>query len=817
MCRPLLHTVRLAVLMACLLPSSLALAAGDANHPNLGECSAATEASPGFRTYLPDCRAYEMVTPPYKEGGVISDAGIAISSDGSRVVGLTTSAFAGIEDDFELDAYYEFQRDAAGWVTSPLSPPASLFPQAHPPQTSLPVSADLGASLWSATTTSTLGAEEDLYLEPSPGTSLRSIGPEQPPPSTGGGSQENLSLVGASTDLTHTLFRIISPSEREIELGQNRPWPGDTTIPSPGRFSLYEYVGTANTEPALVGVSNQEQLRGKPHLNEGAALISQCGTTLGGVQEAVHDDVYNAVSGSGGTVFFTAHSGPCEESGVAGAGPKVNELYARIDGTTTVAISEPSLSVPGRQCTGECREAQNEEGGFERHEGDFAGASADGSKVFFTTEQPLANEDKGTNTDLYMEEINGSSVNHLVQVSHDPHAGQTAEVQGVARVSEDGSHVYFVAKGELTEGPNHEGKEPVAGADNLYVYDTANDVTKFVATLLMSEAEATKIEEEGLSELLEEVGRCNGSGSCRNEAIDNYLMAIGSIMGVWSPSDLRPVQATPDGRFLVFSSLEQLTGGDESKVPQLFEYNAETEKLVRVSIGHDGYNDDGNVAEIADVPRIPEPNYDGEKSTEGVGAGLPATVGSSLAISTDGSRIVFESEDSLVPQAIAGTNNVYEYREGNVYLISDGQHSPSGHSAHLIGMDGSGGDVFFSTEDQLVPQDTDTLLNIFDAREEGGFPAPPSAAGCSGDTCQGALAVPPPLPLLSGSATQVGGENVASPESKPSVRSKAMSLTRAQKLAKALKVCKVKPKKRRTACEKLARKKYVPAEKKDKR
>jgi hypothetical protein len=810
MSRPLFRSVGLAALAVCLLPSSPAVAAGDANTTG---CSPATEASPGFRTYLPDCRAYEMVTPPYKEGGVISDAGIAISSDGSRVLALTTSAFAGTEDDLELDAYYEFQRGAMGWVTSPLSPLASLFPEAHPPQTSLPVSADLGASLWSATTTSTLGAEEDLYLEPSPGTSLRSIGPEQPSPSTGGGSQENLSLVGASADLTHTLFRIISPSEREIELGQNRPWPGDTTIPSPGRYSLYEYVGTGNTEPVLVGVSNQEQLRGKPHLNEGAALISQCGTTLGGVQEAVHNDVYNAVSGSGGTVFFTAHSGPCEESSVAGAGPKVNELYARIDGTTTVALSEPSLSVPGRQCEGECLEAQKEEGGFERHEGDFAGASEDGSKVFFTTEQPLVNQDKGTNPDLYMEEIEGASVERLVQVSHDPHAGQAAEVQGVARVSEDSSHVYFVAKGELTEGPNHEGKEPVAGADNLYVYDTASDVTKFVATLLMSEAEATKIEEEGLSELLEEVGRCNGSGSCRNEVVDNGLMAIESVKGVWSPADLRPVQATPDGRFLVFSSLEQLTAGDESKVPQLFEYDAETEKLVRVSIGHDGYNDDGNVAGIADVPRIPEPNYDGEH----VGAGLPATVGSSLAISNDGSRIVFESTDSLAPEAVTGANNVYEYREGNVYLISDGQVSPSGHAAHLIGMDGSGRDVFFSTEDQLVPQDTDTLLNIFDAREGGGFPAPVSAPGCSGDACQGLPAAPPRLPLLNGSSTQAGGENVAAAGHKPVLKPKAASLTRAQKFARALKVCKMKQKKQRATCEKQARRQYVPAKKVDKR
>ena len=97
---------------------------------------------------------------------------------------------------------------------------------------------------------------------------------------------------------------------------------------------------------------------------------------------------------------------------------------------------------------------------------------------------------------------------------------------------------------------------------------------------------------------------------------------------------------------------------------------------------------------------------------------------------------------------------------------------------------GSGRDVFFSTQDRLVPQDTDTLLNIYDARENGGFPAPLSATGCSGDACQGSLGASPLLPSLGGSATQSGGENVTLPVSKPVVKPKAKPLTRAQKLAK---------------------------------
>ena len=59
----------------------------------------------------------------------------------------------------------------------------------------------------------------------------------------------------------------------------------------------------------------------------------------------------------------------------------------------------------------------------------------------------------------------------LTQVSHDPRAGEAAEVQGVLRVAPDGSRAYFVARGVLSEAPNAQGAVAVKGADNLYVYD----------------------------------------------------------------------------------------------------------------------------------------------------------------------------------------------------------------------------------------------------------------------------------------------------------------------------------------------------------
>jgi hypothetical protein len=850
------RSVNLVALAIFVLVPSTALAAGDANTSSCGN-----EAMTGFRSSLPDCRAYEMVTPPFKDGGVVGTTG-PVSVDGSRIATKTNSAFGGTPDALYATTYYQFERTAAGWATTALSPPAPLFPSERTPNGvpgSLVASADLQSSVWKVTTSATPRAEETFYVETAPGGPLAFVGPEQPPPSTGE-TRERVKLQGASSELTHLLVKIEPPSIEEREQGFNQPWPGGPTYPA---SELYEYTGTGNSEPVLVGVSNQERLAGKPHLNEGAHPISECGTTLGGVQEGGDTDAYNAVSASGETVFFSSLAGPCGAGGQIGVGPSVSELYARIGSSRTVAISEPSLAIPGRLCTGVCREDENEENGHQRGEGDFEGASEDGTRVFFTTSQPLVNEDSNGGLNLYEAQLSGPSITRLVQVSHDPHGPEAAEVQGVVRVSENGARVYFVATGVLTNGKNGEGREPEAGADNLYVYDTEAATTKFVGKLLTppeekaiqteEEAELTQIgkeveaieepfklraaeaevkaeeaeakgeraravEEDERVESLEREGEVSGlqlrsetegsrgpAGTEEGDGTQNGTLE--QDKAVWSDTDERPAQATPDGRFLVFVSSAHLTGAeDTSNVAQLFEYDAESETLVRVSVGHDGYNDNGNAAAAKDAPHIPKPAYSG--------AFDPTAAATGLALSEDGSRVFFESSDGLAPQAVRGSPSVYEFRNGNVYLISDGHAATTAErkpSVKLIGTDASGQDVFFTTAEQLVPEDGDTQVDIYDAREGGGFPSPVLAAGCAEDACQGPLSVTPPLPVTSGSSTQAAGENLPPMVSKTTIKPQSKPLTRTQKLAKALKACrKDQSKSKRLSCEKQARGRYGP-------
>lgn len=685
---------------------------------------------------LPDCRAYEMVSPVFKDGSYL--AGVdQIARDGSHMIGTALGAFAGSESDpfnAAAGAVYELSRTDSGWKASPLDPPASMSPDLA----YFGASRDLGRTLWQLRGPSQSIYEGDLYVREPEGQLIK-IGPLVPPSQSAGppaGTETNqifwVQFVGASDDLSRIVIDL-TPEAEQVNL----LWPGDTTLP--GEPSLYEYAGTGLARPALVGVSSE----GK--------LISNCGTELGGASEAfAPQEKYNAVSASGERIFFTALSGgECLT-------PAVNELYARINGSETIPISEPSFD----QCF-TCRTTAKEPA-------EFQGASEDGSKVFFTTAQELLSGHVGEN--LYEYDFDNLAGQKIVLASS---GTSEAKVQGVARVSEDGSHVYFVAKGVLA-GTNREGNSPALEADNLYEWerDAAHPQGRTVFIARLTEADEAD----------------------------------------WRPADARPVQATPDGRFLVFTSSGDLTPDDTSTVSQVFEYDATSETLVRVSVGQNGYNNNGNTAE--DPAEISVPEY--------AGRGIPTEAESHLAMSDDGSYVFFTSRDALTPQAVEAASgnalNVYEYHSsgpiaaGEVELVSDGK-DVTEEGIELYGTDASGTDVFFRTADSLIPTDVNTEKDVYDARVDGGFAEPVAPMTCKGEACQGAPSMQPSLSVPGSVSVQGAGNLSPPPPPIPVTKQKSKPLTRAQKLANALKACRRKPKKKRPACEKQARRTYAAARK----
>jgi hypothetical protein len=726
----------------------------------------------GTAPALPDGRAYEMVTPPEKNGALVGVHFIGLQPDisegGSRIISNSVQCFAnspsctGLREQ-EGDPYL-FTRTSAGWTTTPLAPPATQLSI----NASELNSVDAEAGLFSAPTPPS--GENDYYTRNARG-SLLHIGPLTSP-TTGSLGEAPKQEPMATADFSHVLFG-------DDRIGAR--WPFDATLGNQ-TATLLEYIGTENTAPTLVGVS------GGPGSHD---LISICGTKLGGV-EAQFGKKYNPMSADGSVVYFTAlpeRTGPCPSGSGANEGVEVpvKTLYARIDESHTVLISGRSP----QSCTGACLTSAPSDA-------EFQGASADGSQVFFTSTQQLTNDATEGSLNLYEYDFDRPIGENLVAVSAGDTSGGGPGVVEVTAVAGNGSHVYFTATGVLSAEANSQGQRALAGGKNLYVYEGNPDGagrTAFIATL--PSADESFIDRES--------GFFEGQGL----GLDNV---------------------TPDGRFLVFLSHGQLTADDTRATgfTQVYRYDAQTGELTRLSVGEHGYNDNG-LSGLGDALIVPA-------GVAFVNSAGPAR--GDPTMSHDGSFVFFESPIALTPGAVndvqvavgegpSYAENVYEWHNGDVSLISDGKDLSSiayvsglvrpdeGASAvQLLGTDATGANVFFRTASRLSPKDTDTLADYYDARIGGGFPEGSATPACEGDGCRTTNAAPPGF-AAPGSVTLSGSGNLtppvaAKPASKP--------LTRAQKLRRALEQCRrVKKRRPRLVCEKRARHRYGRSHKRGKR
>jgi DNA-binding beta-propeller fold protein YncE len=758
---------------------------------------------------LPDNRAYEMVTPPQKNGALIGGVPFSakpmVADDGSRVILSAVQCFAGAGSCTAVrestGTLFAFSRTAEGWVTTPLAPPAAQFPTS----TKGLSNPNTGSALFSAPTAP--GGEDDFYVRSLEG-SISRIGPLSPP--EGGPNVEAVETVfGSLQSATGDFSRLFFEAE-----------PTWTSFGLSGGQTVLEYAGSSNAIPTLVGVT------GAPGSRD---LISACRTQLGGSLAGGKSPQGGVSAPGGGIVYFTANF--CEAGGTganAGKPVPVREIYARVsaaksEAERTVAISEPSAiqaALPNEGCKAEpCKENTSNEADFRG--ANFVAASRDATKVFFTSSQQLTDEASqdpseseseplerageivrnpiacsdpaiGPNgCNLYLYDLptfeDGSPTpegRHLIDASACGGCAGGPRVQGVMAVSSDGSHVYFVAQGVLTHTPNDQGQLAAEGAENMYMFELDSSHPQghvaFIAALPASD------------------------------------------LNDWIGSAGEPTNVTPDGRFAVFPSSGALTADvtHTDGAQQIFRYDAQSGHLARISVGARGFADNGN-AGVGDASIV-----------FGNRGDLPAgPARTDPTMSDDGSYVFFMSPVGLTAGALndvrigvlEGTTkyaeNVYEYHEGNVYLISDGHDAAAEPSevcvtfsaVCLIGTDTTGSNVFFATADQLVAQDTDTQLDFYDARicttSDPCVKAPSaSPPPCLGEACHGTPPATPSL-LTPGSVLFSGAGNlppVAAAKAKPK------PLTRAQKLAKALKACRSKRRGKRHACEAQARKRYGP-------
>jgi len=713
----------------------------------------------GFSPESPDCRGYELVSPPFTNA--TASVPIAVSGSGGALA-VSSGGFAATQSD-RLEAYYLVSRTNSGWSASPLGPPSASFGDPEP----VALSPASGESLWSMRTRQQSAYALDLFAREADGAFVE-VGPMVPPSAEAGAPantyesfdyQGLVKYVDSSTGFTHVITGINGLGPR---------WPGDTTEAGGSGFSLYEYSGRTLTHPALVGVSDGGIVVNGETLPPGR-VISNCATYLGATGQ---EELYNAESEDGEHVFFTAvgHDDSHCPGGVAA--PAVTELFARVGGVETVPVSEPS-AVACKECSTPATAAEG------RREGVYVGASRDGSKVFFLSTQALLGKNS---MNLYEYDFHAPRGYQVRLVStgaaeEENMAGEGgAKVLGIARLSEDGSHVYFVANGVLTGGEvNTEGAAAESGADNLYVYqrDAVYPAGKlsFVTTLSAGDS------------------------------------------GDWSSSDARSVQASPDGRYAVFGSEAVVTPNAPGGLQEIYEYDSLTGELVRVSRGEKGYVAGVETAD-ANSASIPIQSY--------VNGAQPSITTTGLALADNGGTVVFEDAAGLTTAgqvaAAAGVKGVYEYRSaggidgGEVYEVSDGAEgsgSTFGAPGSGGGTDESGEDIFFETADLLVPGVADTTVELYDARVDGGVqPVSPPLVECAGLTCQVGRGAAASYGQRGSEIT--GGEALGAPMARDVVkapgRTTSTAVARARKLAAALRVC--RKGRLRAQCEARARKRY---------
>ncbi len=745
-------SVRFALLVGFALSLMLAGGAGLTGGVGLTEISNAEVCKNEARrveqgsTYLPDCRAYELVTPAEKGATQALDFGLsgsrAIPAEDGEKLALHTQAFLG-DNPGSQGTNLVFSRGASGWEMTSLQPTSVGETNFEP-------------TIFSSDLTQ-VGVE--AFSKPGEGigrspTQSFEVGPSGGPYSTvattpsinveemqrGRGYAE--SLVGASGDFSHVVLSSLDSSLLPTAAG----------TPEPGVPNLYDWV---NGQLHIINVTSK------------GVLVSECGAVLGiglttGEEPREKEAVWS--EGSNSKIFFTSPLGGAirgDEEGPGctsseGGGPPENphRLYMRVNDSETVEVSAPQLEKGVIPC---------DPGTWSAF---YQGASADGSRVFIDTASELTADNTGCHTgrDEELYEYN-TITRKLTRISRgEPNTSFStaeAEVQednAPAAISEDGSTVYFTAKRKLTE----DAFEEPAGYD-LYRYDTAHKTIRFIAAIEPppDAGESAYTTPNGTFFLFPSggvVGESRGEGHNEMYRYDN---TDGSVMCV---------------------------SCGEGVAPKFGDARNENEGATTLQMGDDiprfvPMSDNGHYVFFQTTAQLVPQDTN---STENRGLPPGQDVYEWEAVGTE-----------EIPGVVCGKVT------GCTHLITSGKDE---NASLLLGASSDGSNVFFGTSARLIPQDADNLPDIYDARVGGGFAAPAVPARCSGEACRLIPSAPPVIstPL---SATFFGVGNVIPPVPKLTVKSGPLS--RAQKLSKALKACrKARTRKKRTRCKAQARKRY---------
>jgi hypothetical protein len=668
--------------------------------------------------FLPDCRAWELVSPIDKNGGdILADSGrTRAATDGNAVAFASLTAFGdavgtGVSTDYMALRGTDPDPGDNGWSSHALTPPQKALSVngvlAANPLYEGDFSADLSHGVFRAWTPLTKDPDvadvANLYTRDdlrAPGTGSYQLvtscplcGSTSPLPPLADPTLVPV-FAGASADFRHIAF--------EVRGNLTADAPAQPAACASEPFSCQSRAyDWSDGQLRLTGV-----VPGESDISCGgvgpACVPAPISISGQGVVFGIAPRPVNVVSADGSRVFFTV-----PVTGNSG------RLYVRVDDTKTdeLSASERTDCAGDPSCGGD-DVADPAPDAF--RPATYWGASVDGSRVFFTSAQALT-DDAPTIGDrsLYMYDTTkpASDPHNLTYLNPDAEPGDSSnDVQAVIGTSDDGHYVYFLASGQLVPGAPRLGVER-----GIYLWHDGQ--ISYVGQTLR-----------------EESGELPTTGT-------NY--------------HLRPPQGrvSADGRNLLFSAHD---GGGFATAAghgdcqnsfgvgcrELYDYSAATDELKCVSC----------------PPAGTTPHTEATTGIQANTGAAPTSWHLSRAVSADGSRAFFTTAEALLPQDTNGARDAYEYdtRTATLHLLSSGT-DPS--DSYFIEAGPSGEDAFILTRQRLAGWDTDSAYDLYDARVDGGFPEPAVVpAPCAGESCHHAAPVPPPA-AAPGSAAFAGPTN----------------------------------------------------------
>lgn len=526
---------------------------------------------------LPDCMALELVSPPNKfnQRAIVPH----VSPDGGRVRFSSTAALAGTPGQLAPTGDpYVGTRDGSGWVTEPTSPPAGITEGRYDATGFTP-----DFSRWFHVNAASL---DDAQLgigrayQGALGGPFTALSPVLTPLGAVQFESEHIlgasDLQAASADHSHLYF---APGRG----GNGGNGENKTTAYLPGDPAPTGTGQSSNVYVAQLGSAGQPSLTLLARDSDGKVWGGKCGARIGGIGPLVGAGLtalngnrnQGALSPDGKRAYFSTRAAQSETgSCTEGSAMRILKRLETSEG--------PWISRLTKEPSGDCDRVAPV---CSSADGDdfYQGASLDGTRVYFTTNRQLADSDLDSSAsscsvgaavagcDLYLYDATRPVGERLIQVSAGeangahPIIGSGANAyNSIAAISGDGSRVYFVAQGALTDEMNPEGDQALAGQPNLYTWDTTSETTTFVGTLVSGD-------QGGLWG--------SGGGTFRNDAYP--APALGT--------DVSGTEIGGDGHILLFRSKAALTSDDgDGSGRDVFRYDTEAETLERVTKGSSG-------------------------------------------------------------------------------------------------------------------------------------------------------------------------------------------------------------------------------------